>query len=820
MNFEDITVKFFALSIMFFIIANSALAKPEINRIDRNSDTIGLYQKFEVTFDVAASFSNPYNYEEISVRAIFTSPSSRSYQVDGFYFQDFTVYPPYGTLIPKGLPNWKIRFAPTEVGTWTYVISVTDSNGTFTFPSTTFECISSSNPGFVRKANDRYLKFDDGKPYFAIGENIGWYGSNTIFDYQEWMNKLAANGGNWMRVWMCSWAFAIEWKDTGLGNYDKRQGRAFQLDWVLDLAQQKGIYVQLCLNNHGQVSTRVNAEWENNPYNSANGGPCQNTWQFFTDSNAQKYFKNRLRYIIARWGYATNIMAWELFNEVDLTDDFDQRRTEVSLWHNEMAGFIKNLDVYHHLVTTSYANSVYEPATWNNPLIDYAQMHNYTSSPDIESIHYQIVQSYLADYNKPMLVAEFGLNTELSNLRTLDPNGIYFHNALWASLVSGAFGTAMSWWWDNYIHPQNLYYHFKPIAEFIRMVDLTSQRFKPVVPTCQSNTRVDFTMSPGFSSWGKSPESQFTIFPNGTIFPAIDKLGRYLFGASWNTQYRNPPTFLVDYPQPGQFKVITSGNTGNSPRIEIWLDGAKILSQPAQINKTYTIDVPTGQHRIFVDNQGTDWIEISAYVVTNYVAAIRSYALVGENQILGWVQQRNYNWQYVKDVGIPTSVSDGKIQFSNLTQDGNYQIEWWLCSSGSVFSTDTVNVVNGTLTVEVPPIQWDYAYKISMAATKVGTKSHLMPEQFELRQNFPNPFNSNTVIQYSIPHAGEVELAIFNLEGKLVRNFNRMEKYPGSHSIVWDGKNNEGSSLASGVYFYQLKFENVLIDTKKMGFMK
>jgi flagellar hook assembly protein FlgD len=96
----------------------------------------------------------------------------------------------------------------------------------------------------------------------------------------------------------------------------------------------------------------------------------------------------------------------------------------------------------------------------------------------------------------------------------------------------------------------------------------------------------------------------------------------------------------------------------------------------------------------------------------------------------------------------------------------------------------------------------------------------LLPEQFELEQNFPNPFNSDTMIQYSIPHAGEVELAIFNIEGKLVRNFARIEKSPGSYSIVWDGKNDGGSSLASGIYFYQLKVDNALVDMKKMVLVK
>jgi hypothetical protein len=73
-------------------------------------------------------------------------------------------------------------------------------------------------------------------------------------------------------------------------------------------------------------------------------------------------------------------------------------------------------------------------------------------------------------------------------------------------------------------------------------------------------------------------------------------------------------------------------------------------------------------------------------------------------------------------------VNDKKILFSNLAQNGKYRAEWWLCLSGFFFLTDTVFVQNGNLTLEVPPIQWDYVYKISLAGTKV-----------KLEQNFPNP---------------------------------------------------------------------------------
>jgi len=85
-------LKFLYLSMIIFFISGMALAKSEKNLVTTNSDSVGLYEKFEVTFDFAASFFNPYNYDEIKVTAVFTSPSSKNYEVDGFYYQDFDIY--------------------------------------------------------------------------------------------------------------------------------------------------------------------------------------------------------------------------------------------------------------------------------------------------------------------------------------------------------------------------------------------------------------------------------------------------------------------------------------------------------------------------------------------------------------------------------------------------------------------------------------------------------------------------------------------------------------------------------------------------------
>ena len=95
----------------------------------------------------------------------------------------------------------------------------------------------------------------------------------------------------------------------------------------------------------------------------------------------------------------------------------------------------------------------------------------------------------------------------------------------------------------------------------------------------------------------------------------------------------------------------------------------------------------------------------------------------------------------------------------------------------------------------------------------------LTPVEYELYNNYPNPFNPETIIEYRVPKSGRAVLAIYNVLGKKVRTLVNTDQQAGVYQVHWDGKDNQGQSLATGVYFYQLKGENVLI-TKKMTLIK
>jgi hypothetical protein len=93
------------------------------------------------------------------------------------------------------------------------------------------------------------------------------------------------------------------------------------------------------------------------------------------------------------------------------------------------------------------------------------------------------------------------------------------------------------------------------------------------------------------------------------------------------------------------------------------------------------------------------------------------------------------------------------------------------------------------------------------------------PRFFELEQNYPNPFNSETIIKFSLQRPADVTLTIFNVLGQRVRRLAQERMSAGPHSVAWDGKDEKGSDVSSGVYFYQIK-AGEQSQTKRLVFLK
>jgi hypothetical protein len=87
--------------------------------------------------------------------------------------------------------------------------------------------------------------------------------------------------------------------------------------------------------------------------------------------------------------------------------------------------------------------------------------------------------------------------------------------------------------------------------------------------------------------------------------------------------------------------------------------------------------------------------------------------------------------------------------------------------------------------------------------------SIIMPDDYELEQNYPNPFNPTTTIKFFLPISKNISLKIYNALGQEVRTIINNQNYaPGSHTVQWDSKDNNGNPVASGVYVYTLYYGN------------
>ncbi|OGC94823.1 MAG: hypothetical protein A2142_05975 [candidate division Zixibacteria bacterium RBG_16_48_11] len=96
----------------------------------------------------------------------------------------------------------------------------------------------------------------------------------------------------------------------------------------------------------------------------------------------------------------------------------------------------------------------------------------------------------------------------------------------------------------------------------------------------------------------------------------------------------------------------------------------------------------------------------------------------------------------------------------------------------------------------------------------------VLPTDFALSQNYPNPFNATTLIQFALPRSSQVKLEIFNVLGQKVVTLVDEELQAGYKQVTWDGRDQKGNIVSSGIYFYRLRAGNQFTEMKKMVLIK
>jgi len=704
-----------------------------IEKVTPSGAKVGQYEKLELRVGLAASYDNPFDPDEVRLDAVFRAPSRAELAVPGFFMvrQRRTIAGGRETMAPEGEGFWAVRFTPTETGRYAWRLKLKDRSGETSGGEGSFEAVAGDNPGFVRqsKADPHYLAFDRGRGFFPIGHNVPIYHTRGQFG-DEAMRKLAAAGENYNRWWMSAGGLGIEWMDK-LGWY--RQDAAARIDLVLDQARRLGLYFMMCMDTHQDFREQG---WQRNPFNARNGGPCKTPADWFTSAMARQFYKKRLRYTVARWGYSTHVLCWEFGNEFE---GWDNSPNLIKLpWHKEMSEHLRSIDPFRHLITTSFWSNTGPEEFWDLPAIDIVQTHCYTNDDGnvAETVRRCSLHQWKR-YNKPHVFGEFGIRSH-STTADKDPQGWAIHNALWSGLFSFCAGGPMPWWHENYIDPLNLYFHFTALERFAEDLPLGTAKWEPLEtgpPEFADKARKpetrDAVVIPQ-SRWGKAEQNEFVLQSDGQM--EGDRLPLQLLHGGGHPDLKNPPTFVVRYPRAGKF-VVHVGTVSNSGLLRVWIDdrlalerplpcaeklGKKSVYQPqwklweTTYDEDLAVEVPAGRHRVRIDNSGKDWVGVTKYTFTGCKVLDRPNVLVcgmkTPRLAMLWLQNRESCW-YNHGQGKVGQIGGFTLSIPGLA-DGRCRLEWWETWKGTPGRTEQAEVRGGRLTLAVPPLETDTAVKI------------------------------------------------------------------------------------------------------------
>jgi len=536
---------------------------PYIRNVRANSGRVACYERFELTFDIPDRYADPFDPQQVAVTGDFETPDGRTVTVDGFYSRRYyrEVMNTREKVVPQGPPHWCLRFTPVVEGGHTYTLTVRDRHGEAHWGSATFEATAASQPGFVRvaKRDPRFFEFDDGSTFFPVGHNIRspfdtrmdsqfpwrqrWPEGTTA--YARYFEAMGANGENISEVWMAAWSLGLEWSPgypgyRGVGQFNVMN--AWELDRVLEEAERNHIYVNLVIHNHGKFTTCLDHEWEDNPFNVANGGYLDKPEDYFTDHRAHAAFRKLMRYIIARWGYSTRIFAWQLWSELDLVGSKDgyhhhHRRPELVEWHKVMGQVVKDMDPYDHMVSTHVSGDYTKQSREIIGLdsMDLCPIDAYHFSADPLHI-IELMRKTVAfndPFRKPVLITEFGGSHMAQGLKHLRET---LHAGLWSSVAIPLGAAPMFWWWQV-VDEENLYPMFGALSRFMKGVDRRDPSMKMHRPAllvgeqAASGLAVECMRSPRLAlGWIYHTERFPSIDPSGE--PTVMELTVRLDGMS------------------------------------------------------------------------------------------------------------------------------------------------------------------------------------------------------------------------------------------------------------------------------------------------
>lgn len=345
---------------------------------------------------------------------------------------------------------------------------------------------------FVRVStrDRRYLELSDGSPYIPIGPNLiappGRDPAAGLKTYEGWLDKLAANGGNYIRVWLSNPFWDVEHARSG--EYDEK--KAELIETMLLLARRCGVRVKMTLEHFRSIGGGPQA-WADKPlHHVSHGGPAESIADFFDGERSRAQFRKKLAWYAARFGSSPEIFGWELWNEVNAVRGGDYLAWTEAMLAELHRRFPRNLCL--QSLGSFDTARVRDPYRRHSTLPgnDLAQVHRYLDlgaqldicKGPVDVLAADAVRD-LAGYNpgRPILLAESGAveprHTGPFKLYAADRDGTILHDILFAPFFAGAAGPGQIWHWDTYVAANNLWWQYGRFADVVKGIDPAAEQF-------------------------------------------------------------------------------------------------------------------------------------------------------------------------------------------------------------------------------------------------------------------------------------------------------------------------------------------------------
>ena len=265
------------------------------------------------------------------------------------------------------------------------------------------------------------------------------------------------------------------------------------------------------------------------------------------------------------------------------------------------------------------------------------------------------------------------------------------------------------------------------------------------------------------------------------------------YDADWDVDVEDLNTFVNAWPSAGVATTVDIGPaTGTSPYLSPSLDNLNDINDVSVFTRNWLWTKAQGKTSE-PSEQKLNPIDFPAELFGNQIKiTLPDNITAGRFEILN--EGNTYQFSVAKNNQSMIILENNdsleesyEFEFGRLSQD---EKELFIYIDGDASMT----------TVEVSYQLFSKDGEAGNGIMELGS-----PDEFKLYQNYPNPFSSQTTFQYDVAEATSVKIYIYNTLGQLVKTIDRGDNSVGTHTVEWDGKNDDGDTLSSGVYFYQLR---------------